>query len=307
MSQSFPDPNPLPREPEILRDIQRLGKRAALRLFECELIQHYRIPWYGYIKDAKLQTWTPRADPSGTFMEKKEVAQAIYDDAVIRLWNRLRNGKPFAVYQYTTFWRYLKKIAWCVVADYWRGRPQFGRHRPKPESFSQKERSSSRKSGVRRKYWERLKADSAFVERARALLSRTAQEAWPQDLLAVSERGVDGDKDVLRGATSLLLAELKELTSRQRDCFALHVMGSLRYREIADALRISTEAVGVYIWEARQSLIGTLCRYLSAQGYAPGQIADILGITDKLDAQGNVILDRVARVQMFLNKDDASD
>lgn len=299
MSWRFPPPNPRPRDPEILKAIQTSEVEAARLIFDRDLMGYYHMPVYAYSYSALWQ-WNAAADPLRLYRSREEVAREATANTEIRLWKRLRNGTPFEVFPGRTFWAYVESVVNSAVSDCYprRSAPD---HRPTFVSLDNMGDVFPEKAAAR-SFWDELRHDAAFSD----LLSRQVRQSPPIGQHLGSLLEATGEKGILTELAELLRAELKKRGPRERDCYILSVVFALSYQEIAAGLRISRGAVGGYITKAWQAFAEPLCRYLAAHGYTVVQIADLLRIKDKLDAQGDVVLDRFAQVRMLLDKDDTS-
>ena len=82
---------------------------------------------------------------------------------------------------------------------------------------------------------------------------------------------VDEDEDPLRelltGERSQILAEaLQDLPPQMRRCVELRVHRDLKYREIAELMRLSVETVKAHLFQARQILRSKLAGYFGDTG-----------------------------------------
>lgn len=107
--------------------------------------------------------------------------------------------------------------------------------------------------------------------RTRASRKRSASEAplaeWTDRGPDPVDEGEDPLRDLLTGERAKVLAEaLRDLPPQMRRCVELRVHRDLKYREIAELLRISIETVKAHLFQARQILRSKLASYFDDAG-----------------------------------------
>ncbi|HYU33794.1 MAG TPA: sigma-70 family RNA polymerase sigma factor [Thermoanaerobaculia bacterium] len=81
------------------------------------------------------------------------------------------------------------------------------------------------------------------------------------------DEGEDPMRDLLTGERAQILAEaLRDLPPQMRRCVELRVHRDLKYREIAELLRISIDTVKAHLFQARQILRSKLAVYFDSSG-----------------------------------------
>ena len=98
--------------------------------------------------------------------------------------------------------------------------------------------------------------------RTRATHKRNASEAPLAEWADHSDEGDGPLRELLTGERAKILAEaLRDLPPQMRRCVELRAHRDLKYREIAELLRISIETVKTQLFQARQILRARLTSY----------------------------------------------
>lgn len=107
--------------------------------------------------------------------------------------------------------------------------------------------------------------------RARTTHKRNASQGPSEESMDLGPDPVDeGEgplRELLMGERAKILAEaFRDLPPQMRRCVELRVHRDLKYREIAELLRISIETVKAHLFQARQILRSKLAGYFDDEG-----------------------------------------